>query len=86
MKYFTYLFKYLAYLFLTGMAIAAIINLIISLTKANDHLLLEIAIILIYLLIISIFGFLFYFHKKSIWQFCQHPKSGVYYILLAPLS
>lgn len=74
MKHFTYLFKYLAYLFLTGMAIAAIINLIINLTKANDHLLLEIVIILLYLLIISIFGFLFYFHKKSIWQFLSAPK------------
>lgn len=56
------------------MAIATIINLIINLTKANDHLLLEIVIILIYLLIISIFGFLFYFHKKSIWQFLTAPK------------
>lgn len=74
MKYFTYLFKYLAYLFLTGMAISAIINLIISLTKANDHLLLEIVIILLYILIVSIFGFLFYFHKKSIWQFLSVPK------------
>lgn len=86
MKYFTYLFKYLAYLFLTGMAISAIINLIISLTKANDHLLLEIVIILLYILIVSIFGFLFYFHKKVFGNFCQYPKNGVYYILLAPLS
>ncbi|WP_219912689.1 hypothetical protein, partial [Bombilactobacillus bombi] len=58
--------KYVAYLFLIGMLISAVISLAFNVIIVNETFLLRILLILIYILIISIIIVFIYFHKGGI--------------------
>lgn len=74
MNHISHCFKYLTYLFFGGMSISAIISLILSLTNAQNKLIPEILVILIYILLISIISFLVYFYKDHLFQILSNKK------------
>lgn len=80
MNHISHFFKYLTYLFFSGMALSAIISLILSLANSQDKLIPEILVILIYILIVSIIIALFYFYKKNIFNILSNKKyRGIIY-------
>lgn len=74
MNHISHCFKYLTYLFFGGMSISAIISLILSLTNAQNKLIPEILVILIYILLISIISCLVYFYKDHLFQILSNKK------------